>query len=63
MDQMTELIFFDDSSLDSSFETESEIIDIREDGVVLIVAEWITATSMKRKRPCHKLVVDDFNRT
>lgn len=50
MDRMTELIFFDDSSLDSSFETESKIIDAREDKVVMIVVEWIGATSAKRKR-------------
>jgi hypothetical protein len=39
MDPMVELMFFDDASSDLSSESESQIMDPKEDEVMLMVAE------------------------
>lgn len=43
-------MFFDDSSLDSSSDFESGILDVEEDTVILMVAKSIASSRNKRKR-------------
>lgn len=51
MDSMTELMFFHDSSPDSSSESESEMMENEEDEIMLMIVEWIASTGRKRQRP------------
>lgn len=51
MDPTAKLMFFEDLSSYSSSESESEIMGVEEDEVMLMVAEWITSTDAKSKRP------------
>lgn len=41
--------FFDDSSSSLSSESDSEVMDTRNNEIVLMVTQWIVANKMKRK--------------
>nr|XP_040245499.1 proline-rich protein 36-like [Aegilops tauschii subsp. strangulata] len=59
MDLTVKLMLLEESLPDSSSESESEIMDVEEDEVMSMVAEWITSTNVKTSlKPWPRLAVD-----